>query len=167
MADDPFFSAISQDGNYLIIGVDDGKLAFDLRTRTQIKLGGDFNHDVSGAFAFKDQALVGESLVRQRTQDGSRSPMGSASASCRWLFATLNSVSKGDYLVTRGGEHNDTLLLNMATQKATELPLIQTLDMWGNSIAMEAPDGSVVIGSYDGTKPMQELARRMLPLKAL
>ncbi len=167
MADDPFFSAISQDGNYLIIGVDDGKLAFDLRTRTQVKLGGDFNHDVSGAFAFKDQALVGESLSSPKNSGWFSFPDGKRLGKLQMAFATLNSVSKGDYLVTRGGEHNNTLLLNMATQKATELPLIQTLDMWGNSIAMEAPDGSVVIGSYDGTKPMQQLASRMLPLSPL
>jgi WD40 repeat protein len=47
------------------------------------------------------------------------------------------------------------------------LPDIRALDMWGNSIAMEAPDGSVVIGTYDGTKPMQILNRQMMPLSPL
>jgi hypothetical protein len=167
LSDDPFFSAISQDGNYLTIGVDTGKLAFDLRSRTPVKLGGDFNHDVSGPFAFKDQAIAGESLTSPKNSGWFSFPDGKRLGKLPMAFATLNSVSKGDYLVTRGGEHNNTLIMNFATQKVMELPKIQTLDIWGTSIAMEAPDGSVVLGTYDGTKPMQEVARRMLPLSPL
>lgn len=167
LADDPFFSAISQDGNYLTIGVGTGKLAFDLRSRTPVKLGGDFNHDVSGAFAFKEQDIVGESLTSPKNSGWFSFPDGKRLGTLPMAFATLNSVSKGDFLVTRGGEHNNTLVLNLATQKVMQLPMIQTLDIWGASIAVEAPDGSVVVGTYDGIKPIQELARRMLPLSPL
>ncbi len=167
LADDPFFSAISQDGNYLVIGVDTGKLAFDLRTRTPIKLGGDFDHYVSGAFAFEEQAIVGVSVMSPKDSGWFSFPDGKRLGKVAMNLATLNSVSKGDFLVGRGGEHNDTILLNIATQKGLELPHIHTLDMWGSSIATEAQDGSIAIATYDGVKPIQPSGNQVLPLSPL
>ena len=167
LADDPFFTAISQDGNYLVIGVDSGKLAFDLRTRTPIKLGGDFDHDVSGAFAFEEKAIVGVSLTSPKDSGWFSFPDGKRLGKVAMNLATLNSVSKGDFLVGRGGEHNNTVVLNIATQKGLELPHIHALDMWGSSIAMEAQDGSIALGTYDGERPIELSGNQVLPLSPL
>ena len=167
MADDPLCSAISQDGNYLIIGVDYGKVAFDLRSRTPVRLGGDFSHDVTGVFAFEEQSIVGENFSSPKNSGWFSFPDGKRLGKLPLNFPTLNSVSKGDYMVTRGGERNNTFLMNMATQKGVELPNVHTLDMWGTSVAMEAPDGSVAIGTFDGVKPMQVLGKTMLPQSPL
>ena len=80
-------------------------------------------------------------------------------------LATLNSVSKGDFLVGRGGEHNNTVVLNIATQKGLELPHIHALDMWGSSIATEAQDGSIALGTYDGERPIELSGNQVLPLE--
>jgi WD40 repeat protein len=167
LADDAFFNSISQDGNYFIIGGDVVKLAFDLRSRTPVKLGGDFVHDVSGAFAFEDQAIVGESLTSPKNSGWFSFPDGTRLGKAPMSFSTLNSVSKGNYLVTRGGEHNDTLLINPATQKSLNLPSIQTLDLWGNLMALEAPDGSVILGIFDGVNPVKTSGRQILPQSPL
>jgi WD40 repeat protein len=167
LADDPFFSAISHDGNYLIIGIGNGKLLFDLRTRTQIKLGGDFDHDVSGVFAFQEQTIAGENLFSPKDSGWFSFPDGKRLGKLPMSFASLNGVSKGDYLITHGGERNDTLVMNLATQKVMEFPTAKVLDIWGTSIALEAPDGSLVLGAFDGLKPMQESAKQMLPLSPL
>jgi WD40 repeat protein len=167
LADDPFFSAISQDGNYLVIGVDSGKLAFDLRSRTPIKLGGDFDHYASGAFAFEEQAIVGENMTSPKDSGWFSFPDGKRLGKVAMNLTTLNSVSKGDYLVGRGGEHNNTFILNIAEQKGLELPHVHTLDMWGSSIAMEALDGSVAMGTFDGVKPIQVSGNQALPLSPL
>ncbi|HET6169668.1 MAG TPA: M48 family metalloprotease, partial [Terracidiphilus sp.] len=45
-------SSFSPDGNYLLIGPDDRKVAFDLRTRTPVKIGGALVSKATGAYAF-------------------------------------------------------------------------------------------------------------------
>lgn len=165
--DDPFCSSISQDGNYLIIGIDSGKLAFDLRSRTQIKLGGDFNRDVSGVFAFEEQAIVGENVNSPQDSGWFSFPDGKRLGKLPLDFPALNSVSKGNFMVARGGEHHNTYLMNVATQKGVELPQVRTLDIWGTSIAMEAPDGSVAVGTFDGVNPIHIAGRQTLPLSPL
>ena len=43
-------SSFSADGNYLLIGPADRKIALDLRTRTQAKIGGPLVSKVTGAY---------------------------------------------------------------------------------------------------------------------
>ncbi|HEX7159232.1 MAG TPA: M48 family metalloprotease, partial [Edaphobacter sp.] len=109
LASEPFSSAISQDGNYLVIGAGNGKQAFDLRSRTPLKVGGDFDQQVSGAFAFQEQGIAGENSNSPNNSGWFSFPDGKRLGKVPMRFATLNSVSKGNYLVTRGGEQNHTL----------------------------------------------------------
>lgn len=168
LSEDPFNRALSQDGNYLIIGDFDGKLAFDLRTRTPIKLGGDFDRDVVGTYAFQEQGAAGSGFGNLFVSSGWFSfPDGKRLGKWNVGFGTLNSVSKGDYLITRGGEHDDAFVVNFQMQKMVELPKIKTLDMWQSSIAMEMPDGSVVLGTFDPLKPIQLSGKQTLPFSPL
>lgn len=166
-SDDPFCSAISQDGNYLVIGGGlEGKIAVDLRTRTLVKLTGDFNHNITGIFAFDGQAIAGENTLSPKDSGWFSFPDGKRLGKVQITLGTLNSVSKGNYLVSRG-EQNSTLLLNLENQKLLTLPSVHTLDVWDTSVALEVPDGGVAIGTYDGTKPIQPSGKQMLPLSPL
>lgn len=168
-SEDPFYSALSQDGNFLVIGGGSGtgKQAFDLRTRTPVKLGGEFNRDISGVFAFDGQAIAGEDSFSPNNSGWFSFPDGKRLGKLQMKFGALNSISKGDYLVSRGGEQNNLLLMNLENQKVLALPNAHSLDMWESSIALEAPDGGVVLGAYDGAKPIQPLGKQVLPLSPL
>jgi len=167
LSDEPFSSALSQDGNYLVVGGGTSKIAVDLRTRTQVKLGGDFSREVSGPFAFDSQGIVSEDVNSPKDSGWFSFPDGKRLGKVHMGFGTLNSVSKGDYLVTRGGEQNNTLLMNMTTQKLVELPKVNAIDLWDTSVAAEAPDGTILMGSYDPSKPIQITGRQSLPLSPL
>ena len=49
---DILYSSFSSDGNYLLTGPADAKIAIDLRTREQVKIGGALRSQVTGAYAF-------------------------------------------------------------------------------------------------------------------
>ena len=70
----------SADGNTLLIGPSNDKLAFDLRTRTPIKLGGNLKNDVDGTYAFlgNDRIAAINGLDPPHTTASLASPMAAS-----------------------------------------------------------------------------------------
>jgi WD40 repeat protein len=164
--DEPFTSAISQDGNYLVIGSGSSKAALDLRTRTPISITGDFHREASGVFAFDSDGIVSENL-HPKDSGWYSFPDGKRLGKVPMSVNSLSSVSKGNYLIARGGENNSTLVMNMTTQKMLELPKPRAIDIWDKALSIEAPDGAILSGSYDGINPIQITERQMPPLSPL
>jgi hypothetical protein len=170
--EDFFLTVISQDGNFLVIGADGDtfrKIAFDLRTRTQIKLGGDFNNTISSAFAFSGENIAGEDLLSPKNSGWFSFPDGKRLGQLSMHLTNLKSVSKGEYLLSRDEAENQVLVLDLKSQHATGLPKTKNVDMWGNSLVLEAQDGALSFGQFDPVKPkeMHIDAREMLPLSPL
>ena len=84
----------SADGNTLLIGPENAKLAFDLRTRTQIKIGGDLKNKVTGAYAFLGNDRIAGIVRDDRAQSGIFSfPDGRQLKKVKIPFNTMESVS--------------------------------------------------------------------------
>ncbi len=164
---DPLCSAMSQDGNYLVLGVGSQKSAVDWRTRTLVKLSGEFARQSSNWFVFDEQGIVGEDSFTPKDSGVFSFPDGRRLSKTTLAFDVLRGVSKGNRVYVRGGEHNNIFVLDMETMTARELSNVQMLDAWQSSIAVETPDGSVGLVIYKDGQPVQVDAKQALPLSPL
>lgn len=163
----PLSLTYSQDGNTVLLGDVNGKIAFDLKTRTEIKLGGDLRGDVSGPFAFQGDGVVAINMNNTKNSGLFSFPDGRPISKVNLNAGVLSSVSRGDVVRALGTE-GDSLVLNLKNQKVLLKVKSQVLDLWGESIAAQGLDGAVDMGTMkpDGG-PTQLNAREKLPLSPL
>jgi len=96
-------ASFSADGNTLLIGPGDSKLAFDLRTRTPIKISGDLKNKVSGAFAFEGNDRVAGISIDHADDSGVFSfPDGKRLLKTNRQTDNLGSVYQGRYAIIWG-----------------------------------------------------------------
>jgi hypothetical protein len=160
-------SSFSPDGNTILIGPSLSKIAFDLRTRTPIKVSKGLTEDVKGAYAFlgNDKVVgVGRSIADSGIfsfPDGKRLkavPVG---------FANLQPVSSGNYFLTRDVKDYAVGLFDVDAAKFVVASKAQAMDVWDGTLLNENADGSVVLHRIgDKTSPVAQrhhLGRRQIP----
>ena len=135
----------SADGNTLLIGPENAKLAFDLRTRTQIKIGGDLKNKVTGAYAFLGNDRIAGIDREDRAQSGIFSfPDGRQLKKMKIPFNTMESVSMptGDNVLTELIGDYSIALVDLSSEKFTARMANPGLDLWNGQFVAEDRDGS-------------------------
>ncbi len=140
----------SADGNTLLIGPENAKLAFDLRTRTQIKIGGDLKNKVTGAYAFLGNDRIAGIDREDRAQSGIFSfPDGRQLKKMKIPFNTMESVSMptGDNVLTELIGDYSIALVDLSSEKFTARMANPGLDLWNGQFVAEDRDGSVALAN--------------------
>jgi WD40 repeat protein len=141
-------STFSADGNTLLIGPDDSKLAFDLRTRTPIKIGGDLrNNKISGSYAF----IGNDEIVGVNGRDAKNSgifsfPDGKQLRKMALPASALASVAGPggkEYVLMTGLTDSAIALGDLETGKFLLRSKTAPLDSWNGYVLSENTDGSV------------------------
>ena len=139
-------SGFSADGNTLIIGPGYSKVAFDLRTRAPIKIGGVLKSEVTGAFAFLgNDRVIGVNASEPRRSGVYSFPGGRQLKETALPFYDLESVSGPGaqaLVMTHDLKESGTGLLDVTTQAMTAVRR-QALDAWEGTLLVEGGDGSL------------------------
>jgi len=172
-SDDPIDvldSSFSSDGNYVLIGPASAKLAFDLRTRTPIKVEGALKGDVSGSYAFLgSDRVAGVNLYDPHSSGIYHFPDGKRLQKVLLNLSDLSSVSDtGDHLYVKSGNLFGKDADGEKTQKKaddkdrdkieTRMGVVDlakgyfvfgsrsdALDVWQDQVATESTDGKVLL----------------------
>ena len=138
--------ALSSDGNMLIFGSGDDKLAFDLRTRTPIKLSGAFQSQVSTVYAFQgDTRVLGMDQRQPRTSIFYSFPDGRRISEAKVPVAYAQAITHGDYFLVPPPVGFVTAVADVMTGKYIGASKITALDMFGDTIATQDGDGTVML----------------------
>lgn len=136
----------SADGNILIIGPETAKLAFDLRTRTPIKIGGDLKNKVTGGYAFLGNDRIAGIDLQDRAQSGIFSfPDGRQLKKVKIAFNTIESVTMptGDNVLTDLIGDYSVGLADLGAEKFIAHSTTPALDLWNSQFVAEDRDGSL------------------------
>ncbi len=156
----------SLDGNTALIGAGRNKVALDLRTRTETRVGEDLTGRVDGPYAF----LADNRIAGVNQQDPKRSgifsfPEGKLITAVPILFSNLESVTGGDYALTRGARQYAIALADVAGSKFLVASKAPSLDFWKGTVASEDGDGSIVLAKLGA--PATGWERLHLPMSSL
>jgi hypothetical protein len=161
-------SAFSADGNYLLIGPGDSKLAFDLRTRTPLKIGGDLKNKVTGRYAFVGNGAVAGINNGNFKDSGIFSfPEGKQTMKVNLPLDNIGSVSgsEGQYVLL-GLKEGQTGVADLASGKILLMSKVDAVDSWNGFVAAENLDGSVMLAKVLEGK-MLDRQRIVLPVSPL
>ena len=158
-------SSFSADGNTILIGPSLSKLAFDLRTRTAIKVKKGLTVDLAGAYAFvgNDKVMgVGRSVA----DSGLFSfPDGVRLKSIPFSLANLQSASNGDYVLSHDIKDYAAGLFDVDTAKFAIVSKSPAMDVWDDTLLNENADGSIILHKLsDKTIPDQTTSLPLSPL---
>lgn len=157
--------AISPDGNLLVIGPNDYKLAFDLRTRTPIKMGGAFNK-IDRVYAFVDNnALAGVNFSKTAESGIFSFPDGKLINKMDLKLDSMGGLSSG-HRVKIHGKDDGSAIADLDSGKVIVSTKTSALDIWQSSFIAESDDGSLRLFTLD-EKGLQEAGRQTLPLSPL
>jgi WD40 repeat protein len=160
--------SFSADGNTLVVGPDDSKLAFDLRTRTPIKIGGDLKNRVSGAYAFLGNDKLAGINLQDPTKSGIFSfPDGQQLKKIKLSFPTLESVSNGENVLVDLTGDFAVGVVDLTTEKLILRAKTPAVDLWGGQMLSEGRDGSVLLGEVADAKHIVSLPLPLSPLGRL
>ncbi|MGO4518732.1 M48 family metalloprotease [Terriglobus sp. 2YAB30_2] len=159
----PVYLAFSQDGNTVVLGNGVGKLAFDLRSRSEIPLGGDFKNKVSGPFAFQASGIAGIDFFEPKNSGLFSFPDGHRISKASLNVRDLASVSSGD-LVSTLGKDDSRIVLDFKTEQGV-LRTKATFDIHGENVAIQGVDGGIELGTIRPEVRLQDKVG--LPLSPL
>jgi WD40 repeat protein len=160
--------AISADGNTLLIGGGFEKLAFDLRTRTSIKISGAINKNelgVSYAFRGNDQVLGVNSESPNKSGIYSF-PDGKRLKQFALNVEQIKSTTGSDLVIAPGPPNFVSGLGDAETGQFVLASHSRGLDAFGTSVVSQHPDGSLVLEPIHGKDP-KDLVKTELPLSPL
>jgi WD40 repeat protein len=163
-------SSFSPDGNFLIIGPSDAKLAFDLRTRTPVKMGGDLKSKIDSTYAFLDSNRVAAVNGGDPKNSGIYSfPDGRQLEKQAIALGNMRSVSGAlgkEYVLSSDIKDFNMALADLAAGKFILGTKLQAIDAWGGFIVAEDTDGSVFLAkSANGV--MSDSQKLTLPISPL
>lgn len=146
-------SSFSPDGNYLLIGPDDRKVAFDLRTRTQVKLGGALMSRASGPYAFVgNDRVAGVNSLDPKDSGIFSFPDGKLLKKVALPFSKLQGVSAADgssYVLSDGFKDFRISLTNVAAGQVVLGAEGEALDVWGGMLVLENRGGQIVLAKIE------------------
>jgi hypothetical protein len=137
--------SLSADGNFLLLGPDTSKLAFDLRARTLIPIGSGLKNKVAGAYAFigNDKVL---GVAENMKDSGVYSfPEGKLIEPKPFRLFDLESVTSGNYVISRDVKEFAVGLADVSAAKFIAQSWAPSLDVWDDWVASEMTDGSVAL----------------------
>ena len=166
-------SSFSTDGNTLLIGPGDSKLAFDLRTRTPIKLAGDLKNKVTGSYAF----IGNDEVAGVNNQDAKSSGIfslldGKLLRRMNLPVLALSSIAGPggkEYVLMTGLTDFAIALGDLESGKIVIRSKTAPLDSWNGYVLAENLDGSVLLAKMqpDGLAEKQTLTLPLSPLGTL
>ncbi|HEY4359034.1 MAG TPA: M48 family metalloprotease [Acidobacteriaceae bacterium] len=140
-------SSITPDGNTLLIGPGDSKLAIDLRTRTPIKISGDVKNWAVEQYAFvSDDRLLVLNRANSKNSGLVSFPDGRSLKKIDAHFSSIYSTSNDDsdnFVLLGGLKDFEVGLADLDTAKIVMGSKTPALDMRNGSIVGENVDGSV------------------------
>ena len=166
-------SSFSTDGNTLLIGPGDHKLAFDLRTRVPIKIAGDLKSKVTGSYAFiGNDEVAGVNGYEPKSSGIFSFPDGKLVRKMNLPVPALRSVSGPggkQYVLLSGLTDTAIGLADLESGKILLTSKTPVLDMWDGYVLSENIDGSVLLSrmTADGLGEKQRLTLPLSPLGGL
>lgn len=148
----------AQDGRTMLILAGAKSLAFDLGERKPIALGKDFSHMVDGRTAFVDSDKLVFQCDWAEMQTSSKDtfklceasfPDGLPVNSFRVGYQWIEPVMKGNYLLIGPFKDNAAMLVDPSTGKASAGFKLDSLDVFGSTVASENEHG-VSVGELGG-----------------
>jgi WD40 repeat protein len=161
---DLLWSSFSGDGNYLLIGPGSDKIAFDLRTRTPIKLGDALKSQVTGPFAFLGSDRVAGENVESAKNSGIFSfPEGKRLEKLTFQMPDLQAVSNpgsNAYVLSTGittvktdnGTDSKIALADLSGGRYILSSKTSALDLWNQYFVSESFDGSILLATLTDGK---------------
>jgi WD40 repeat protein len=147
-------SSFSRDGNVLLIGPSSDKLAFDLRTRQPISIGGGLKAGIDGPYAFLgDDKIVGVSRNNVKDSGVFSFPEGKRLQAVPFGLTDLEPVTQGDYVLSHNIENFAVGLADVDAAKFVVASKSRSMDVWGGWLLNENADGSVVLHKIDKMSP--------------
>ena len=146
-------SSFSADGNYLLIGPADRKIALDLRTRTQAKIGGPLVSKVTGAYTFLGNDRVAGVNGSSPKDSGIFSfPDGKELRKLNLPFSELDSVSAADgssYVITNGFKDYLRSVADLDKGSVVIGSSTYGLDVWNQMVVAENGDGTIGLRKFE------------------
>jgi len=158
-------SSFSADGNTILIGPALSKLAFDLRTRTAIKVKKGLTDDLKDAYAFVGNDKV-MGVGRSAGDSGLFSfPDGIRLKSIPFSLANLQSASSGNYVLSHGIKDYAAGLFDVDAAKFAVVSKSPAMDVWDDTLLNENADGGIVLHKLgDKAIPDQTTSLPLSPL---
>lgn len=149
-----FYMDFSPDGRYFAISRGNEELAWDLHTRSPVKLAPPVKKVMSGGFAFDGpDRVVGVNAFDPRKSGSAQFPSGPADAPIAFYQQALSAPAHGDGILVRPAGDNAVALVDLKTSKGILTSKISALDVYDNIYARPQPDGTV--GMFDlGTRQL-------------
>ena len=164
-------SSFSADGNYLLIGPAEVKIAFDMRTRTPIKIGGDLKNKVTGAYAFMgSDRVAGVNLVNNKDSGVFSFPEGKQIEKHAFAFRTLKSVSgmgEDEFVMSADLKDYGVGIVDLRASQYVLATKTLAIDAWNGYVTSENGDGSVAMMRLDKGKIQPGSQRLTLPVSPL
>jgi hypothetical protein len=159
-------SSLSADGNTLLIGPSEDKLAFDLRTRKTISIGSGLKGGINGPYAFLgNDKIVGVSRPNAKDSGIFSFPDGKRLQSIPFTQTDLESVTNGDYVLSRGVKDYAIGLAQVSDGNYVLASKARSMDVFNGALLNENADGSVVLHKIgDKTVPDQSTTLPLSPL---
>jgi hypothetical protein len=156
----PILASFSQDGNILLIGPGTNKLAFDLRTRSPIPIGGGLKSEINGAYAFlgNDRVL---GVNRFSTKDSSifSFPEGKRLQKVPMALWDMEPVSNGDFVLSHTIADYAVGLVDIFASQFILESNAPSMDLWNGWSLTENGDGSVrLLKLHDDTAPSRSVS---------
>lgn len=159
-------SSFSADGNVVLMGNDSDKVAFDLRTRQPIPLGGGLKGGINGSYAFVGSEKVFG--VNTETNHGSgyfSFPDGKQLQTVPFDASDLESVTSGNYVLSYKVNDYPVGLADLSAAKFIVASRAPSMDVFDGFLLNENADGSIVLHKIgDKTVPDQTAILPISPL---
>lgn len=165
---DVLTTSFSADGNILLFGPGSDRLAFDLRTRTQIKIQGPLkSYDYPNSYCFLgSDRIVAVNLMSPLNSGVFSFPDGKRLQQLKLDFPYMHSTTAGDLVITTEPKDNGVALADTIAGKYLIFSKSPAVDMQGGSFVDENPDGSIgLVKLRADAKDVR--GRALLPLSPL
>jgi Zn-dependent protease with chaperone function/WD40 repeat protein len=161
-------SAFSADGNTLLLGPGADRLAFDLRTRTPIKISGALtSYDFPVSYCFQGNEKVLAVHASQTAQSGVFSfPDGRRLQSLKLGLPFMNATTGAEYVITSTSSEAAVGVVDVNAAKYVFASKTPAVDIIGDSFVNENLDGSLYLGKL-GDKASADPLRATMPLSPL
>ena len=159
-------SSVSPDGNLMLIGPSEEKLAFDLRSRTPVPIGKGLRNNVTGAYAFVgNDKVLGVSRINLKDSGLFNFPEGSRAQPAPFGLTDLESVTSGNYVLSRNIDNYAIGLADVYAAKFVLASRARSMDVYDGWLLNENVDGSVVLHKIGDKTTFDQTAS--LPLSPL
>jgi WD40 repeat protein len=144
---DVLSSSLSADGNLLLIGPGSDRSAFDLRTRTPIKIGGalrSYDYPTSYCFRGNDKVVAMGGMMSGNSGVFSF-PEGKRLAEFKFKLPYVAATTGSDLVITSGPPDNPVALADMSTGHYVFGSRSASIDVLGTEVVHEDANGSIAL----------------------